>query len=125
MILTKNKCFLYKIPKELLKYIVNFLNNNTIIEVLITSLTIHNNLICTTNASTIYTNLFTSISILPTDDLCMSIRRYINHRNSITKTILYRLSDEELKNIQQFWPFKTKEMVHIDRYHRKRKLLTY
>jgi hypothetical protein len=123
MILSK-KCMLYKLTNEWLKYIVNYLDNNTIIEVLVTSRGIHKKLISCKNTSSIYVNLFTSISIHPTDDLCRFIRYYLNHRISITKTVIYRLSDEDLKNIDKIWPFKTKDMVHIDRYHRKKKLLT-
>lgn len=121
--IVKKSNILDKLPSEYLKYIVNYLNNNTTIQVLVLSRSIHNKLItCATDKNSIYINLFTSISVHPTDDLILFFRRYINHRLSMTKTILYRLTDEELKNVKNIWPFTTKTMIHVDRFHKKHKL---
>lgn len=116
-----NKKYLSAVNDDLLKFIVTFLDNHTILNVLTTSYDINRRL-CSNgqnvkkkvkregeNGEKEYRNLFTSISIQPTDDISDAIRHYLNHSKSIQRTVLYRMVDPEI-----LWPFTTKEMVYVN-----------
>jgi hypothetical protein len=110
---------LVHINKDLLRHIVQFLDNQTIIHLLVVSRDVHslladhdpfhsyNNYIQRHMFSCHYKNLFTSITIYPTDDLMKAIRRYLDHKQTIQKTTLY------VKEPDLLWPFTSKEMVYI------------
>lgn len=110
---------LVHINKDLLRHIVQFLDNQTIIHLLVASRDVHsllvdhdpfqsyNTYIQRHMFSCHYKNLFTSITIYPTDDLMKSIRRYLDHKQTIRKTTLY------VKEPDLLWPFTSKEMVYI------------
>ena len=106
-----------KLNKDLLRHIARFLDNQSIIHLLVVSSGVHS-LFVDNDAyhsfniykrifSCHYKNLFTSITIYPTDDLMKSIRRYLDHKQTIQKTILY------VKEPDLLWPFTSKEMVYI------------
>ena len=110
----KNK--LVHIGDDNLKHIAHFLDNRTIINLLVVSKDVHSvfldkndtyntyNVYNCTLFSYRYKNVFTSITIYPTDDLMKCIRRYIDHQQSIQKTTLISTT---------VWPFTTKEMIYI------------
>lgn len=78
-------------------HIKNFLENKDIIELLCSSkdfVTIFGN-----------KNVFTSIYITLRDDLVDMIKLYLQHKLSISRTILEKVED---------WPFTTSSMVYIN-----------
>lgn len=85
------------LPDHSLFHIKNFLENKDIIE-----------LLC---SSKIFKkvfgnkNLFTSIYITYRDDLIKTIRLYLCHKLSISRTILEKVND---------WPFETSNMIYIN-----------
>lgn len=126
MILTKPKKYskhknsLQNIDDDSLRNIAGFLDNRTIINLLVVSRRVHdafldkkdsyNEYNCRAQKpffSYRYKNLFTSISVYSSDDLIKCIRRYIDHKQSIQKTTLYLTKDQNL-----LWPFTSKEMVY-------------
>jgi hypothetical protein len=98
-------CIVNVVNSDVLKHIVKFLDNQTIIQVLITSKKINNML----RYKKKYQNLFTSISVHPEADLFSYIHHYINHSVSIQKTVLYRMVEPHI-----MWPFSSKEMVYVN-----------
>lgn len=116
----KNKKYLSNLNDDLLKFIVTFLDNHSIICLLTSGYGIHKRLCYKKvyneynefneyNNGEKYRNLFTSISIQPTDDLSDAIRHYLNHSKSIQRTVLYRMVEPDI-----LWPFTTKEMVYVN-----------
>lgn len=53
------------------------------------------------------TSVFHSLTVFPTDDLMMNIRRYIHHKQTLKRTVLIQM------NVDEEWPFETTEMVVI------------
>jgi len=101
---------------DLLKFIVTFLDNHTIICLLTSGYDIHKRLCYKKEGyngnlgnENKYRNLFTSIAIQPTDDISDAIRHYLNHSKSIQRTVLYRMVEPDI-----LWPFTTKEMVYVN-----------
>jgi hypothetical protein len=89
------------IPEDIFLHIKNFLDNKTII-----------NLLCTnSNIKKMIgnKNIFTSLLVKYNEDLLDNIKKFINHKNSIKTTILYRLDSPHI-----FWPFDTRIMIFID-----------
>lgn len=85
------------IPNNSLFHIKNFLENKDIIELLCSSKIfkkIFGN-----------KNLFTSIYITYEDDLVSTIKLYLSHKLSISRTILEKVND---------WPFETSNMIYIN-----------
>jgi hypothetical protein len=114
----KNK-YLSVLNDDLLKFIVTFLDNHTIICLLTSGYDIHKRLCHKKEGynrnnrndrnENKYRNLFTSIAIQPTDDISDAIRHYLNHSKSIQRTVLYRMVEPNI-----LWPFTTKEMVYVN-----------
>ncbi len=110
----KNK-YLSVLNDDLLKFIVTFLDNHTIICLLTSGYDIHKRLCHKKEGyngnenKNKYRNLFTSIAIQPTDDISDAIRHYLNHSKSIQRTVLYRMVEPNI-----LWPFTTKEMVYVN-----------
>lgn len=52
-------------------------------------------------------SMFTTLSVRPTDNLMLSIRRFLQHKQTLVRTILYSL------NVAEEWPFETEEMVLV------------
>lgn len=102
---------------DLLKFIVTFLDNHSIICLLTSGYDIHKRLCYkkegykgyNVDNGDKYRNLFTSIAIQPEDDISDAIRHYLNHSNSIQRTVLYRMVEPDI-----LWPFTTKEMVYVN-----------
>jgi hypothetical protein len=103
---------------DMIKHIAHLLDNQTIIHLLVVCKRVHSAFLDKNNDYNVYNmfmqqrifsyhykNVFTSITIYPTDDLIKTIHRYMDHQQSIQKTILY--------DNNTVWPFKTKEMVYI------------
>lgn len=88
------------LPNDLLKYVKNFLDNKTIIQILICSSTIKNRLG--------NNNIFTSLTVNHYD-LFDKIKLFIKHKLSISKVILFRVEEPEL-----FWPFESPIMIFIE-----------
>lgn len=94
------------LQEDITKYILSFLDNRTLV----------NMLLCCKKIRKMYVtpryhspqNLFTSITVLPHDNLMDCIRRYIDHSHTIKKTILVGMKEPDV-----LWPFKTREMVYI------------
>ena len=112
---------LVHIGDDLLRHVAHFLDNRTIIHLLVVSRGVHSSFIDKKDACNIYNsymqqrmfsyhykNLFTTITIYPTDDGMKCIRRYLDHQQSIQKTTLY------VKEPDLLWPFTTKEMVYVE-----------
>ena len=51
--------------------------------------------------------VFHSLTVLPTDDLNMSFRRFMTHKQTLGRTVLIQM------NVDEEWPFETQEMVLI------------
>ena len=105
---------------DLLKFIVTFLDNHSIICLLTSGYGIHKRLCYKKEGYNgdngdkgdngyKYRNLFTSIAIQPEDDISDAIRHYLNHSKSIQRTVLYRMIEPDI-----LWPFTTKEMVYVN-----------
>lgn len=102
---------------DLLKFIVTFLDNHSIICLLTSGYGIHKRLCYKKEGYNgdkgdngyKYRNLFTSIAIQPEDDISDAIRHYLNHSKSIQRTVLYRMVEPDI-----LWPFTTKEMVYVN-----------
>jgi len=113
------KKYLSVLNDDLLKFIVTFLDNHTIICLLTSGYDIHKRLCHKKEGynrnngnyrnENEYRNLFTSIAIQPTDDISDAIRHYLNHSKSIQRTVLYRMVEPHI-----LWPFTTKEMVYVN-----------
>lgn len=84
--------------RDVLCIVRTFLTNREII---------HTLLVCREWYDTRTTALFTSLTVRPTDDLMLSIRRFIQHKPTLRRTVLYRI------NVEEEWPFETAEMVLI------------
>ncbi len=106
MILTKKtkKTCLYLLCDDLLKEIARYLDNQSIIELLVTSYHINKKLKCKeisydkNGYLNIYKHLFTSITIKPHHNLTDYIQHYINHKQSIKIQNVHH----QIKNV---WPF--------------------
>ena len=96
--------FLTGISCDSLKYIISFLDNKTIINILSLSRLINKRLHHKKN-------LFTSIAVYPSDDLMEMYRHYINHSSSIQHVFLYRMTDPYV-----MWPFHEKNTSYIGCY---------
>lgn len=94
------------LQEDITKYIFSFLDNRTLVNMLLCCKKIRKMYVSSRYHSP--QNLFTSITVLPEDNLMDCIRRYIDHRHTIKKTVLIGMKDPEV-----LWPFKTKEMVYI------------
>jgi hypothetical protein len=90
-----------KYNKDILYSIKNFLKNDDIIELLVTSKNI--------NSLLGKKDIFTSIFINYNMNISQYIRNYINNKKSITKVIINRIKDPIL-----YWPFDVKIMIFID-----------
>ena len=91
------------INDDSLKYILSFLDNITIIKVLLLSRSINHRLK--------KNNLFTSISVYPSDNLMDMYKHYLDHSKSIQNVTLYRMVDPHI-----MWPFHEKNTSYIGCY---------
>ncbi len=89
--------------KDILFSIKQFLENEDIIQLLLTSKSM--------TRVIGYKNIFTSISINMHSNLCDTIRNYLNHKLSIRKTLFFRIFDVSDLDI---WPFSSQTMVFIN-----------
>lgn len=93
-----SKIFEYR---DILFTIKSFLNNNDILELLLISKSI----VKTLGKK----NIFTSITIDITSDICNMIRHYLNNKASILKTVVI-----DTRNILEIWPFSSKLMIFVN-----------
>lgn len=120
IIKNKKKSILYVLCDDLLKEIAHFLDNQTIIELLVSSYNINKKLKCKDltydkdGYLNIYKNLFTSITVKPHHNLTDYIQHYINHRYSIKIQNIH----SQLWNV---WPFhiENKQEKDIDKNNKK------
>lgn len=102
--INKKKSILYVLCDDLLKEIAHFLDNQTIIELLVSSYNINKKMKCKEltydkdGYLNIYKHLFTSITVKPHHNLTDFIQHYINH----SKTIRIQHIHPQLHNV---WPF--------------------
>jgi hypothetical protein len=87
--------------KDIISTVKSFLNNNEIIELIS----------CSKNLENIIgkTNVFTSITVNNYNNICDTIRLYLQHKISITKIIIV-----EIPNPINLWPFDSNTMIFID-----------
>lgn len=119
----KKKSILYVLCDDLLKEIAHFLDNNTIIELLVTSYNINKKMKCKEltydkdGYLNIYKHLFTSITVKTHHNLTDYIQHYINHSHSIKIQNIQR----QLHNI---WPFlieNKQETKDMNKYKKRMK----
>lgn len=84
------------LPYELWQMIRSFLNNRTIVETLLVR-----------RPRSKSESLWTSLSVRVHDDLCVSIQRFLTHRQTISRTILYHM------NVDDEWPFESNHMILV------------
>jgi len=98
IVYTSPKIFDYR---DIMFTIKSFLNNNDIVELLLTS----------KNVSKILgkKNIFTSITIDITSDICNMIRHYLNNKASILKTVII-----DTRNVVEIWPFSSDLMIFVN-----------
>lgn len=84
------------LPCHTWQIICSFLSNQEMIETL-----------CLTRSSSQFTPMFTSITVRLTDNLMTQYRRFLKHKQSITRTILCQM------NVSEEWPFESQRMVLV------------
>ena len=98
------------LPRDVMLQITRYLDNKTTISLLRTCRMVYFSLFYP--AST-YLNLFTSFTLRLEDDITDSIRRYLQHRDSIQTTTIVLPRYGSGDDLIQMWPFSSRVMRYV------------
>ena len=87
--------------RDILFTIKSYLNNNDIVELLLTSKKIREILG--------KKNIFTTITIDINCNICNMIKHYLNNKASIVKTVVI-----DTRNVTEIWPFSSDLMIFVN-----------